>query len=88
MQIGAVEALGLTAGVFTTIAFVPQVLKTWRTRSVADISLSMFSIFTLGILLWLAYGLILGSPALIASNAITLCLSAAILGMKLRWDGQ
>ncbi|WP_439813848.1 SemiSWEET transporter [Zavarzinia sp. CC-PAN008] len=85
MELSAVEALGLIAGACTTVAFVPQVVKTWKSRSVADISLSMFSIFTVGVCLWLAYGLLLGSPALIASNVITLVLSTSILAMKLLW---
>ena len=75
---------GMIAAVLTTAAFLPQVLRTWRTRSTSDISLGMFITYVTGILLWLVYGLMLGDIPLIASNAVTLVLSGAILLLKLR----
>lgn len=77
--------LGYIAGTLTTAAFIPQVLKAWRTRSTESISLAMFLFFTLGVLLWLVYGLYLQSPPVILSNLITLILSVMIIWMKLRF---
>jgi len=79
-----VTVLGMVAGVHTTVAFLPQVLRTWRTRSTADISLVMFLIYVTGIVLWLIYGLMLHDLPLITSNAVTLVFSGAILGLKLK----
>jgi MtN3 and saliva related transmembrane protein len=77
--------LGLAAACCTTIAFVPQLVKTWKTRSTADISLSMFLVLVIGIILWLAYGMLLGDVPLIVANAITLVLAGIILVFKLRY---
>jgi len=81
---GLADLLGLVAGTLTTAAFVPQVAKTWRTRSTADISLGMFLLFNAGLVLWFAYGLVLGSWPIILSNAVTLVLAGSILYVKLR----
>jgi len=75
--------LGLIAGTLTTISFVPQVWHTWKSRSAKDLSLGMLSIFTLGIALWLIYGLWMQAPPLILSNIITLVLASTLLGFKL-----
>jgi MtN3 and saliva related transmembrane protein len=80
----AVTLLGLLAGLCTTIAFVPQVVKTWRTRSTKDISLPTFALFVAGVLLWLFYGVLMGDVAIIAANAVTFGLAATVLGLKLR----
>jgi MtN3 and saliva related transmembrane protein len=80
----SVTALGLLAGTLTTIAFVPQVIKTWRTRSTHDISLGMFAIFVAGIIVWLIYGAIIGDVPVIAANAATLLLAGTILVFKIR----
>lgn len=80
----AETALGLLAGTLTTIAFVPQVMKTWRTRSTQDISLGMFAILVAGIITWLVYGAIIGDLPLIAANAVTLVLAGTILFFKIR----
>ncbi|MAZ33729.1 MULTISPECIES: SemiSWEET transporter [Thalassospira] len=76
--------LGLLAGSLTTIAFLPQVIRTWRTRSTADISLVMFLILCTGIALWLVYGLIRGDWPVIIANGFTLVLASTILFFKLR----
>jgi MtN3 and saliva related transmembrane protein len=81
----AVSAIGFGAAFCTTVAFLPQVIKTWTTRSTKDISLGMFLIFSTGILLWLIYGLLIGDVPLIAANAVTLALALTILGFKLRY---
>ena len=75
--------LGFIAGIFTTIAFLPQVIKVWKTKSTSDISLAMFIIFTTGITFWLAYGIIIDNLALIIANSITLLLSLSILIAKI-----
>lgn len=79
------DLLGLVAGMLTTVAFVPQVAKIWRTRSTHDISLWMFTIFSLGVLLWLLYGIRIGAWPVILANVVTLVLSLAILYLKLRY---
>lgn len=79
------DLLGLLAGTLTTCSFLPQVLKTWRSRSAADISLVMFSLFSLGVLIWLIYGLMINAAPIIIANAITLVLALAILIMKIHF---
>lgn len=81
----SIDLIGYLAASLTTLSFVPQAWHTFRTRDVNGISLGMYSVFTLGIALWLAYGLLLNSWPLIASNVVTLALAAAILVMKLRF---
>jgi MtN3 and saliva related transmembrane protein len=80
-----VTLLGLVAGTLTTAAFVPQVVRTWRTRSARDISLGMFATLVAGVTLWIAYGLLTRSLPVIAANAVTLLLAGAVLVMKLRF---
>jgi len=77
-----VNITGSLAGCLTTIAFIPQVVRTWRTRSAQDISLFMFLLFTSGVLLWLIYGILLHALPIILANGITLALSTSILVMK------
>jgi MtN3 and saliva related transmembrane protein len=74
---------GYAAGILTTAAFLPQVIKTYRTRSVRDISLAMYLIFTCGILLWLLHGLAVGSGPVVAANSVGLLLSGSMVAMKL-----
>ena len=80
-----VEWLGVAAGTLTTLSFVPQVLRTWRTKSTEDVSFWMLLAFNGGILLWLTYGLVLRKPSIIYANGITLLLSLTLLGMKIRY---
>lgn len=80
------DVLGYLAAILTTISFVPQVLHTWRTRRAHGISLVMICLFSLGVALWLAYGLLSRAWPVVAANAVTLALSLALLGMKLRFD--
>lgn len=79
-----VEAIGLLAGFCTTLAYVPQVLKAWRTRRTQDISLGMYLVMGAGVALWLAYGLLIGSLAVTAANGVTLVLILLVLALKLR----
>ncbi|MBS1215383.1 MAG: hypothetical protein H6R20_357 [Proteobacteria bacterium] len=80
------DAIGIVAGVLTTLAFVPQVIRVWRTRSARDLSLASFAIFTAGVALWLLYGVAIDALPVIVANAVTLVLAAAILVMKLAFD--
>jgi MtN3 and saliva related transmembrane protein len=79
-----VPLLGLAAATCTTVAFVPQVLHIWRTRSTRDISLGMFVVMTTGVLLWLIYGLFVHDLPLVLANGTTFVLSLTILVLKLR----
>ena len=79
------DLLGYVAASLTTCSFVPQAWLTFRTRDVRGISLGMYSVFTLGVALWLAYGLALGAWPVVMANAITLGLALSILAMKLRY---
>jgi MtN3 and saliva related transmembrane protein len=81
----AIKLLGFAAATCTTLAFAPQFLKVWKTRSTEDISLGMFLVLVLGVALWLLYGLLSGDAPLVASNAITLVLAGGILFMKLKY---
>lgn len=79
----AVTLLGLAAAVFTTASFVPQVVKTWRSGSSTDLSLGMYALFTVGIVLWLAYGVLIRDLPIILANVVTLALVLAVLGQAL-----
>jgi MtN3 and saliva related transmembrane protein len=79
-----VNLLGSVAGVLTTLSFVPQVIKTWRTRKADDISLGMLLLFTLGVALWGVYGVIIGAAPVIATNGVTLVLAVVMVILKLR----
>ena len=82
---GMTEAIGVVAAVLTTISFIPQVWHSFKTRDVSGISLGMYSVFTVGIALWLVYGILLMAWPLIMANGITLSFAIAILVMKLRF---
>jgi MtN3 and saliva related transmembrane protein len=84
MSMNSVTILGLVAGCCTTLAYLPQVIKAWRSRSTQDISLGMFLLLVGGMLLWLAYGVLLGDLPLIVANAVTSVFAATILYFKLR----
>ena len=81
----SVDTIGYIAAILTTGSFLPQAIHTFQTKDVSGISLTMYSAFTLGILLWLVYGVLLVSWPMIAANVITLGFAAAILSMKLRY---
>lgn len=78
--------IGYAAAALTTGSFVPQAWLTLRTRDVSGISLAMYSAFTAGVALWLAYGLALGEWPIVVANTITLALAATILAVKLIED--
>lgn len=79
------EVIGYLAALLTTISFLPQVFKIYKTKETKSISLSMYIILTLGILLWLIYGLHLNSMPIILANAVTLVSLIYILFMKMKY---
>jgi len=76
------ELAGLAAATLTTGAFVPQVVRTWRTRSANDISAAWIALFGLGLALWLAYGIAVGATPVILANIVTLALVGVIAWVK------
>jgi MtN3 and saliva related transmembrane protein len=84
----SIQLLGLFAGTLTTAAFLPQVIKTWKSRSAKDLSLGMFSLFCLGVMLWLVYGIMVRDIPVIAANLVTLMLASTLLVFKLRFKNQ
>jgi MtN3 and saliva related transmembrane protein len=82
----AVDNLGFAAAFCTTVAFVPQLVRVLKLRSARDISLGTFLMFSVGVFLWLLYGIYSGSKPVIASNAATLGLSLSILYLKMRYE--
>lgn len=75
--------VGYAAAVLTTVAFVPQALKSWQTRDLSGVSLPMYSLFTAGVVMWFVYGVMLGSWPIIIANAITIILASVVLTLKL-----
>jgi MtN3 and saliva related transmembrane protein len=80
------DAVGYGAATCTTLAFVPQVWRVWRTRSADDISAAMYVVFFAGLTLWFGYGVLLGSWPIIVANAFTMLLAGSVLWMKLRFS--
>jgi len=85
LAVSAHDALGLAAGTLTTLAFVPQLYRIVKTRSAHDISWLMFGIFSVGVVLWLWYGIRVHALPLILANGVTLALALAILFLKWRY---
>ncbi len=77
------DLIGYGAAILTTAAFVPQALKSWSSRDLSGVSLSMYSLFTLGVALWLVYGILLHSWPMILANLITLILASVVLTLKI-----
>jgi MtN3 and saliva related transmembrane protein len=85
MRENAITLLGIVAGSLTTAAFVPQVLKTWRTRAAEGVSSAMFAILALGVGLWVIYGVLIGSAPVLCANGVTLLLVLTMLALKWRF---
>jgi MtN3 and saliva related transmembrane protein len=81
----AIQLLGLVAGSLTTASFLPQVIKTWKSRSAKGLSLSMFLVFCVGVFLWLVYGIMVKDLPIIIANLITLVLASTLLIFKLKF---
>ncbi len=79
------DIIGTAAACLTTASFVPQAWLSFKTRDVSGVSLGMYSVFTVGVAMWLVYGLLLSAWPIVVANAITLALALAILGMKIRF---
>jgi len=79
------EWFGYVAALLTTASFVPQAIMTIRTRNTSGISLAMYVIFTIGVALWLVYGIALGSGPMMVANIVTLALAGTILALKIRY---
>lgn len=78
-----ITVIGLAAGFCTTVAFLPQAIKTWKSKSAKDLSLGMYSIFCTGVILWLVYGILKSDIPIILTNGVTLFLAISILYFKL-----
>ena len=88
MEINYLTTLGLAAGLLTTIAYLPQVIKTWKSKSAQDLSWSMLIVLCIGIVLWLIYGFSVQDIPVIAANILTLLLVSIILVLKIRYKNE
>lgn len=79
------DFIGYCSAFLTTLAFVPQALQSWKSRDLSGVSLPMYSLFSLGVLGWLIYGVMIASWPIIAANSITLVLACAVLILKLKY---
>ena len=86
LPLWVVNLIGSVAAGCTTVSFIPQLIRVYRLKSARDISLIMFLVFSLGVFLWLLYGIFIRSFPVILANGFTLLLSLAILALKLRYD--
>jgi MtN3 and saliva related transmembrane protein len=84
----SIENLGFAAAFCTTVAFVPQLVRVIRRRSAKDVSLPTFLFFSIGVFMWLIYGIDINSRPVIASNCVTLVLAISIVVLKLRYDRE
>lgn len=80
------DILGLCAGTLTTLAFLPQLIKAWRSKTTKDISLLTFILFTTGVILWCVYGFMIHALPIILSNIITLLIASGIIVLKIIYD--
>ena len=85
-MISMTDAIGFLAGALTTIAFVPQALKIYTSKSGQDVSARMLLIFSAGLILWLIYGIMIESLPVILANVVTLILSGTIIALKIRYS--
>ena len=81
----SITILGLVAGTLTTLAFLPQLLKIWQTKSAKDISFNTLIMFNIGIFLWLIYGIYLNALPIILANLFTLIFNMIIVWLKIRY---
>lgn len=80
-----IKILGLAAGSITSITFLPQLVQIWRTKSAKDVSLYMLSLLTIGVSMWLAYGILVDDVAIIYTNSMVLAMSLMMLYFKFRY---
>lgn len=82
----SIDAIGFIAGMLTTVSFLPQVVKTWKTRSARDISIWMFLLLAVGIALWIIYGVLTEALPVILANSATLVLIFIIVALKIAYE--
>lgn len=82
----SIDFLGFIAATLTTLAFLPQLAKTWQTKSAGDVSLVMLFCFSTGLFLWLLYGIFIQSWPVIVANFLTLIFNLLILSLKIRYE--
>jgi MtN3 and saliva related transmembrane protein len=80
-----IKLLGLAAGTITSITFLPQVIQVWKTKSAKDLSLTMLSLLTVGVAMWLAYGILVDDIAIIYTNSMVLLMGLILLVFKVRF---
>ncbi|MFH1643000.1 MAG: SemiSWEET transporter [Nanoarchaeota archaeon] len=80
-----IDILGFVAGVITTISWLPQLIKTWKTKKTEDLSLGMYSILFIGMSLWIIYGIILNSKPIIYANMISVSMVLTLLLLKIKY---
>ncbi len=80
-----VKIVGFIAGALTTIAFIPQVVKTYQSKSTKGLSLGMFGIYWLGTIFWLSYGILIQDYPVIAANTVSVVLASSLLFFKFRY---
>ena len=85
MGMDYITIIGLVAAALTAIAFFPQLMKVWKTRSTKDISLGMFSIFCVGVFLWVVYGILINDPPVIIANFLVFTQAFIILIFKVKY---
>lgn len=81
----SITILGLVAATLTTVAFLPQMIKTWKSKSAKDVSSGMLITFCIGVFLWLIYGIYLQALPIILANLLTLIFNLIILGFKIKY---
>jgi len=86
MQLSGVDVLGYLAGLITAFTFLPQVVKTWKTKSAKDVSLAMFVIALTNQILWLAFGILREDPVIIITNAVMLLMTGLMISLKLKYN--
>ncbi len=86
MELSGVDLLGYVAGLITAFTFLPQVIKTWKTKSAKDVSLAMFVIALTNQILWLAFGVLRDDPVIIITNAVMLFMTSIMISLKLKYN--
>jgi len=84
-MMSSITIFGMIAGTLTTLAFLPQVIKTWKLKETKDISLWTYLILSIGLFFWMTYGIMLKDFPLIAANSISFFLSCIILFFKIKY---
>ena len=85
METIIIDILGYVSATFTTIAFLPQIIKTIRTKSAKDVSMGMFVFFTTGVFLWIIYGVLTKTMPLIIANSVIFCLAITQIILKIKY---